>query len=630
MPRKQNGFGNSKSFAFKGAGRVDKGKGVGSFGFYPSNRQFGSSVHRTVIENWNLNSNWTKWRRGYELYNLAAFSRLNVANPDYNSGLPEDETNPAYVPAELKSLLYQGTPYEIDTRFRALEMPTMKSDVNTHYVVKRFIDEEDTGEADLGIITGQSNVKVNDQQKKYNEIWFKGTATTPRARLVLQMINERLTDGETEASLKNVLTRSQDLNLDIPAVYKGKSPTTFGVAETGLRETTVKIQLPIDGITIIENRKETRVINQGLSTYTIPASGFETLNDINQLIGKIVYIQDFFVDKDINSFENIDWIDYNQYFAVDVTDIQKDKQVIILDPGVSTLPPSMYDISTLPAILTAVDTTYTIQGSYAFLKEEYQRFFEKRYLTADVVKPEIDSASYSVFPFQILGAAVNGNVLELVSAPFTAEFKMYATINDPTLVFGDKSFVKYTTPSSARFTKAINTNVDPWQDEIFTSGGTLKPADIYTCDCPSYSKTLIAMPQASQNKDQRKINRQNRYPLPTALSGNRFENLGINKVAGKAASWASAADKNSFNYCKHTVTGMFVDGVQLIEPSQYPTQLERQLFEEKLEKELAKLDDAWKFSAERGGISLTEIVFSLAQGLNLDDVETGYVVLNSN
>tara|TARA_B100000073_G_scaffold248875_1_gene209121 strand:- start:591 stop:818 length:228 start_codon:yes stop_codon:yes gene_type:complete len=75
---------------------------------------------------------------------------------------------------------------------------------------------------------------------------------------------------------------------------------------------------------------------------------------------------------------------------------------------------------------------------------------------------------------------------------------------------------------------------------------------------------------------------------------------------------------------------MFYDKVQMIEPSQYPTTVERVLFENKLEKELEELDAAWKYSSKRGGISLTEIVFSLAQGLNLDDVETGYVVLNSN
>ena len=626
MPRKQNGFGSANSFAFKGGGRVDKGKGVGAFGFYPSNRQFGSSVHRTIIENWNLNSNWSKWRKGYELYNVAAYSRFNVFNQDYDPGLPISESNPEYVPARLKSLLYQGTPYEIETLFEAIEMPTMKSDVNTHYVVKRFVSD-DSG---LAEITGRSVEDLTKQQQSFNEVWFKGVSDSARARLLLQMLNERLTDGETEATLKNVLTKSDNLKLNIPAVYKGKTPTSFGLEQTGLLETTVKIKIPIDAITIEENKASTRIINQGLSTYTIPASGVDSLNDINQLIGKIAYIRDFYVDKPLSALDTEDWVDYTNYFSLTVEETEVDKDIVVLDPGVSVFPTSMDDINSLPKIMTAIDSEYTIKGSYAFLKEDYQRFFGRKYLTADLVKDEVEALSYSVFPFTILGAAVVGNYLELTSIPFASEIKLYAKINDPTLVFAENSFVKYVEPSSSAFTKAIDTNVDPWQDEVFTTKETLKPAEIYTCDCPSYSKTLLAMPQATQNNDERKANRQERYPLPTVLSANRFENLGIDRVAGKAASWEKASDKTKFKFCKHTVAGMFVDKVQLIEPSEYPTQDQRDLFEQKLKVELEQLGDAWRLSAERGGISLTEIVFSLAQGLNLDDVETGYVVLNSN
>ena len=36
--------------------------------------------------------------------------------------------------------------------------------------------------------------------------------------------NERLTDGETEATLKNVLTY-ENVKANIPALYKGKTPT---------------------------------------------------------------------------------------------------------------------------------------------------------------------------------------------------------------------------------------------------------------------------------------------------------------------------------------------------------------------------------------------------------------------
>jgi hypothetical protein len=35
-------------------------------------------------------------------------------------------------------------------------------------------------------------------------------------------------------------------------------------------------------------------------------------------------------------------------------------------------------------------------------------------------------------------------------------------------------------------------------------------------------------------------------------------------------------------------------------------------------------------SYKRGGITTLEVIFALAQGLNLDDVEIAYVMLNSN
>ena len=68
MARKQNGFGNAKSFAFKGNGKVDVGKVKGAAGNYPSNRRYGSTVQRTIIERYDLNSNWVKWRKGFEYY----------------------------------------------------------------------------------------------------------------------------------------------------------------------------------------------------------------------------------------------------------------------------------------------------------------------------------------------------------------------------------------------------------------------------------------------------------------------------------------------------------------------------------------------------------------------------------
>ena len=93
MPRKQNGFGSSESFAFKGFGRLDIGKGTGAAGYYPGNRQYGSIVQRTVIEKWNLDSDWVKWRKGFEIYNRAAWDNLMVKDITYDPGLPRSDTN---------------------------------------------------------------------------------------------------------------------------------------------------------------------------------------------------------------------------------------------------------------------------------------------------------------------------------------------------------------------------------------------------------------------------------------------------------------------------------------------------------------------------------------------------------
>ena len=104
MARKQNGFGNAKSFAFKGNGKVDVGKVKGAAGNYPSNRRYGSTVQRTVIERYDLNSDWVKWRKGMEFYYQASWYRLQIRNEDYNPFNPDSQE---YIPLEINSKLYQ-------------------------------------------------------------------------------------------------------------------------------------------------------------------------------------------------------------------------------------------------------------------------------------------------------------------------------------------------------------------------------------------------------------------------------------------------------------------------------------------------------------------------------------------
>ena len=45
---------------------------------------------------------------------------------------------------------------------------------------------------------------------------------------------------------------------------------------------------------------------------------------------------------------------------------------------------------------------------------------------------------------------------------------------------------------------------------------------------------------------------------------------------------------------------------------------------------MAEVGEEFAASYSRGGLTTLEIIFALAQGLNLDDTELAYVVLNSN
>ena len=48
----------------------------------------------------------------------------------------------------------------------------------------------------------------------------------------------------------------------------------------------------------------------------------------------------------------------------------------------------------------------------------------------------------------------------------------------------------------------------------------------------------------------------------------------------------------------------------------------REDFEEKLKKEIEEVAEEFAYSYKRGGITTLEVIFALAQGLNLDEVET--------
>ena len=595
MPRKQNGFGNPKSLGFKGAGRVDKGKGVGAPGSYPSNRRYGTSVTRTVVEKYNLDSDWVKWRKGFEYYNRAAWYRLETYN----------DLDQRYEDAQITSKLYQGTDYEVDVVFDGYKFATNKADSGNHYVMKRTT----TSNPDIGVINQVLNDPIKySEQKKYKEIWCRGTPGAD-ARLLGRMIGERLTDGETEATLNYILT-----DQDLPMLYIGKSFE---------EPTTVKVTVPLDDF--------------------IAEPGTEVETNYQNLIGKICYIPKFYQEKDLSLVDKLTWTDEDYYWTIDVEDYVPDNSLVILDADAELLPPSLYDISTLPALFRSDNCELDLKGKYIYDKNLYQRYFGKQYLTAELIKDMVDSASYTVLPFTILGVEQTETELIFTSVPFDSEFRLTAPAGtQATLVFADWSFTKLSIdeydgeyyhkpgkPGSSPWMR-IDTDVDPWMDEVFTQGNPIQPATVYTCSCPNHSHAILRMPEATQDEGTRKTNRQNRYPMPTVMGKNDFDALASNKASGLFESWETREHRMAFKMCKHSIAAMFIDKIKIQEPNSYPTLEARENFEEKLEKEIDEVVQRFALSYKRGGITALEVIFALAQGLNLDDVELAYVMLNSN
>ena len=489
-------------------------------------------------------------------------------------------------------MLYQGTPNEIDVEFTGYKFATKNADSNNHYVVKRTC----TSVPDLGEIIQVKNDPIKyPNNKAAREIWCKGSPGDD-SRLLLRMVGERITDGETEASLTYVLDSE-----DKPALYVGKSFNEL---------TDIKVIIPINSILLNEN---------------------VTIDNYTNLVGQVGYIPNFYVEKPIDQIENVNWIDGIDYFGVELTDTNKGASISVLDAKSETFPPSLYDIKTLPELFSSEECTYLITGTYIYQKDLYQRFFGRQYLTSDVVKERIEAASYSIMPFTILGVGIVQGNLEMTAVPAITTVELYSPLGDSgTLIFTDYSFTKSRLGTEEEPWLYIDTDVDPWMDEVFSSGNPLRPATLYSCSCPNYSHSILSSPQQSEQDGERKINRQRRYPLPTVLGQGDFNALGKNQAAGKLESWESREHRMSYKICKHAIAAMFIENKQVIEPSQYPTVEARISFEEKLKKEMDEVGAKFEASYKRGGITTLEVIFALAQGLNLDDVELAYVILNSN
>ena len=617
MPRKQNGFGNAKSFKAKEVkSNINVDAVPKAAGNYPADRRFGSTVTRTAIEDYDLNSTWVRWRKGLEYYYRTSWARLDRPNPDYD---PTDEDSLEFIDYVVNSKLYQGTEGEFDVLFDGYRFATKNADTANHYVIKRTVVDPYS----LGVITEVDNDPIAyKEQKKQREIWTKGQPSD-MSFMLRNMIGERLTDGDTEATLSWILTDQKH-----PAIFIGKA-SPFPEEQTVIKVTVPKADL--------------------LATEFMQNNG----NNFDALLGEIGYIKEIFVESTINpSLRFIDDFGFSDfagatgdYIRVEAEVSDSTTEFKILDRN-TELPPTLVDIVELETLFKG-PADFNVSGVFAYDKSLYQRFYGNKYLTADVVQSEVDTATVTVFPFEIFSYKEVGDQVELSSAPFSGELRLYAPIgSEATLIWADYSFTKTSRDvyedgvyyhdevldkkgKPLPDWQVIDTEVDPWTTPVFTSGEGLVPATMYTCSCPNYSHSQLRMPQSTEDGPMRQINRQRRYPLPTAKGVSRFQEGALVQVGGLVQSWGTREFKMSYKQCKHTIAARFIERIKTKEPSEYPSIVSRLKFEEKLDKEIRDIPDEFRLSYERSGITTLEIIFSMAEALNMDDAELANVILNS-
>lgn len=586
MPRKKNGYGNFNVNNIKGvSSSFKKGKGSASAGNYPSVRSFGSTLTRSAIEQYDLESTWSRWRRGFEYYSQGAYLDFTQTN----------------------AVLYQGTSFEVPVTFIGQRFATKNADSRTHYAIRREVDQNQQ----LGVIIERYNDEIAyPQYKRDKEIWLKlDTSAGSSDDLLLRSVGERITDGVTAANISWVLTSAKR-----PAVYLGKSQNKGVVAVTTV------------------------------SLSAVMATEFITNNngDIQSLVGEAVNMPDFYKNRSISAQDK--FTDYPHEFRVNLEETITNTSIQILDTS-KGLPPTLGEIDPATQIFSTTTASGSLEGDFIYEKERYQRFFGQQYLTADLVRSELAQLAYGILPWKIqsVKADSTNNQLTITSEPFQSSLQLYTPSETfRYVILPDKGFTiktqdvdkdgNYNHPQpkpGEKLWEKIDLAVDPWIDEIFSNNQPLSISEIYTCSCPSYLHAVLRNPQSTDD-DGRKINRQQRLPTPTAKGASTYESIGLLRTVGIAESWATDEYKKSFKVCKHTIAAMFIDKVRVMEPNTFPSADTREKFEAKLTKDIEEVAEEFTAQLRRSEVTQIEVIYALAEALNLDDVEIGYVLLTSN
>ena len=619
MPRKQNGFGNPKSFAVNSFpvksfdSKVDKSRIQGS-GQYPSNREFGSTVTRSVIQQWNLESTWAMWRKGYEYARLNLWVDLNV---------------------KFFAFLFSGTTSRLRADFICKRFPSLSNDTATRYVVKREIAASAI-DPRFATITDVINDPTESEQSKKNfqnkEIWVQvdnsgvtnGVNETDRFNVIKRLTNERI------SNLRHGTEYTTDKSFDatVKTVLKSDGKPLIYTATAHSHNTHLTIRIPRDDVLGTEYVQNARDGLYGLIGQVIRMTNMPVAMPKSGLT---------FVDHPKTVEVQMDMTRTNQEFWIANVQGQSPFEVFI---------------DTAPVlILTGNNATFNMKETFTIMKDKYQQYFEGE-LIASTIDSETTEMANIYPPLYIQNVSDDGTDIVFETIPFEGQLWLYGSDPNPYIVLSDFSFASWHVEEDGRTLN--NINVYPWEDETFLRGDGIYIANDYACNCQSFSKANVMSPEALYRRYSGAAlskNRQLKYPLPSALSLKDIEGLSNDGEAGVIISWATKNDKIRNKLCKHSIAGIFAEqeitrtigdenegsvpgtgginvgpnkGFEVVEPNTYPVGLERDKAEDKTKEQVRKSD--FSESGPRAEISPMDFAFSVLQLLNLMDTEVGSIL----
>ncbi len=614
MARKQNGFGNSKSFSVKSFdSKLDKNKKIQGSGQYPSNREFGSTVTRSVIQKWNLESTWAMWRKGYEYARLNNWVDLNV---------------------KFFAFLFSGTTSRLRADFICKRFPSLSNDTATRYVVKREIAPS-VVDPRFATITNIINNPTESEQSKKNfqnkEIWVQvdnsgvtnGVNETDRFNIIKRLTNERISNLRHGTEY----TTNKSFDATVKTLLNSNGKPLIYTATAHSHNTHLTIRIPRDDVLDTEYVQNAR-------------------DGLYGLIGQVIRMTNMPVTMPKSG---LTFVDYAKTVEVqmDMTRTNQDFWIV----NVQGQSPFEVFVDAAPIlILTGNNATFNIKEKFTIMKDKYQQYF-KRELLASTIDSETTEMANIYPPLYIQNVADDGTDIIFETIPFEGQLELYGTDPNPYIVLSDFSFASWQVKEDGRTLN--NTNVYPWEDETFLVGDGIYIANDYACNCQSFSKANVMSPEALYRRYTGAAlskNRQLKYPLPSALSLKDIEGLSTDGEAGVVVSWATKNDKIRNKLCKHSIAGIFAEqeinrtvgdgggsvpgtgginigknkGFEVIEPNTFPVGLERDKAEDEIRSNVKSTN--FGESGPRAEISPMDFAFSVLQLLNLMDTQVGSIL----